>query len=92
MATKATLSVADFARKIQHLVQKGPLCEEEEMELRFYFEVVQKIAEIDVQNLVPLVGAYPMENAQKWAMSLGMHVVEGGSGTTWLSWTKGVSD
>lgn len=88
----AKLSVADFARKIQHLVHQRPLGEEEEMELRFYFEVVQKIAEIDVENIVPLAGAYPMEKAQNWAMSLGMHVVQGGSGKVYLSWTKGLSD
>lgn len=86
------LTVAEFTRKMQQMVQKRPLGEEEEIELRFYFEVVQKIAEIDIETLVPLSGAYPMKNAQKWANSLGMHVVEGGSGTVYLSWSKGLSD
>jgi len=88
----AKLSVADFARKIQHLVHQRPLGEEEEMELRFYFEIVQKIAEINVENIVPLAGAYSMENAQKWANSLGMHVVKGSSGKVYLSWVKDLSD
>ena len=88
----AKLTIAEFARKIQRLSALSSPTEKGEMELRFYFEVIQKISEIDICNLVPLDGTYPEDNAKKWANSLGMNVVVGSSGTMYLSWSKGLFD
>lgn len=88
----STITVAEFARKIQQLSNLPSPTEKEKMELRFYSEIIQRISEIDIENIVPLAGTYSVENAQQWAKSLGMHVVEGGSNKIYLSWTKGLND
>lgn len=88
-----TITVADFARKIQRLNNQPSLTAKEEMELRFYYEVVQKLAELDSDScnttIVPLKDCYSIEEAQKWARTLDMHVVKGGSGL-YLSWSEGL--
>lgn len=88
----AKLTVAEFTRKIQRLAHHPSPSKEEEMELRFYFQVVKKMSEIDICNLVPLDIACPIEDARKWAIPLGMNVVKGGSGNIYLSWSKGLDE
>ena len=82
-------TVAEFARHIQHLSTLPTPTGEEKMELRFYLEVLQKTTSTKIGNLVP-ISSYPIENAQRWAALLDMHVVEGGSGGLYLSWSKGL--
>ena len=86
-----TITVADFARKIQRLNNQPSLTAKEEMELRFYYEVVQNLAALDhdTDNIVPLKDCYYLEQVQEWARTLDMHVVKGGTGL-YLSWSEGI--
>ena len=93
MTTMAKLTVADLARKMCRLKAIPFPTEAEENELKFYFQVLQKLIENDgVNNLVPLEVSFSVEDATEWAIPLGMHVVQGGSGTIYLSWAKGLCD
>lgn len=87
--SNSVATVADFARQIQRLTRRPSLTQQEENELKFYFQVIQKLAEIDeVNNCVPLELSFCLEDAQKWAKPLGMNVVQSSSGTLYLSWSK----
>ena len=80
-------TVADFARQIQRLTRISSPTQQEENELKFYFQIVQKLAEIDgVNNCVPLELSFCLEDAQKWAKPLGMNIVQSSSGRIYLSW------
>ena len=86
------ITVAEFARRIQRLTSIQNPTTEEENELKFYSEVLKKMVEIDVENLVPIDITCTLSDAQKWALPLGMHVVNGQSGIIYLSWSKGLND
>jgi len=88
-----TKSLPEFIRTIQQL--NSPKNDNEAEDYDFYKAVLQVIQDAitpgNIETLVPInLGICSLERANKIAKSYGLHVVEGGSGTMYLSWSKGL--
>ena len=90
-------SLAEIIRRIQELTNlKDPTPEQVE-ELDFYVSLKNTLNEIftpgNIGNLMPIYFSIcKFEKAQKFAKSIGLFLTEGGSGTVYLSWSKGLVD
>jgi len=92
--TNVKVDLADLFRHINSLNIAPKGCLEEEMELDFYKTVFLTFTESLVpdtfSNLIPIeFKICSIEKAKEFASSIGMNIVEGGSGRTYLSYSKG---
>lgn len=86
-------SLAEIVRRIQQLANIHT--EESVEELDFYTGVFNLIVDSFVPgrigSIVPInLGSCSIEKARKLAKSLDMSIVEGQSGTVYISWSKGL--
>ncbi len=92
---KAEIDLAQLFRKIQHLNLKHVTDDpDKEMKLDFYKSVFSTFLEnLDpycFQTIIPIsFEVCPIDKAQEYALSLGLHVVEGKS-QNYLSFSKGI--
>ena len=91
------MSLAELIRRTQSLTNKKNISEEELEELDFYVSLKNTLIQIftpgNIGNLIPIsFTTCSLELAKELANSLGLKVVEGGSGTLYLSWSKGLVD
>ena len=66
-------------------------------ELAFYKGILKCfLSSLDIKAIASIeeivIKDCPLEKAQKLATSLGLNIAEGGSGATYLSWSKGISE
>lgn len=88
-------SLAEIIRRIQLLTNiKQPTPEQTE-ELDFYVSLKYTLSQIfipgEIGNLIPIhFTICKLEKAKEIAKSIGLSIVESGSGTIYLSWAKGL--
>ena len=92
--TNATF--ADIIRRIQFLTINPNKTPVETQELEFYKEIYKILGQTFepkfIENLVSInLGGLSFEKANSLARSLGFHLVQGNSGTLYLSWSKGLN-
>ncbi len=85
----------DLAQLLRHInsLKNEPKGIEEEMELDFYKTVSTTFFNNigSYSNLIPIdFEICTIEKAKEFALAIGLHIVEGGSGTTYLSISKGL--
>lgn len=91
------MSLAELIRHIQALTNlKDPTPEQVE-ELDFYMSLKDTLNQIfvpgEISNLMPIsFTTCSLERAKELANSIGLKVVESGSGTIYVSWSKGLVD
>ena len=91
------VNLAELIRRIQKLANTRDISPEELEELQFFTALNSVLSQIfvpgQIENLVPInLGICPIERAQFLAHSLGLNIVEGVSGTTYIGWSKGLYD
>lgn len=89
----ASVNLAELIRHIQNLANKRDMSMEEAQEFQFFIELNSILNQVfvpgQIENLVPInLGICPFEKAQSIANSIGLDLVEGGSGTVYVGWTK----
>ena len=94
---KANANLADFVRHVQTLSNSTEFTPEQIEEFEFYLTLNSILSQVlvpgFVETIVPLtLKRCSFEKTQKLAKPLGLHLVEGGSGTIYLSWSKGLND
>ena len=92
--TNATF--ADLIRHIQFLAQNPNKTSLEAKELEFYksiYEILGQTFEPKfIENIVSIkLKGLSFEKANSLARSLGLHLVQGNSGTLYISWSKGLN-
>ena len=90
-------SLAELIRHIQALVRIKDPTTEQVAELDFFVSLKDTLNEIfvpgSIGNLMPIhFTVCPLERAKELASSIGLKIVESGSGTVYLSWSKGLVD
>lgn len=91
------VNLAELIRHIQKLANTRDMSPEEIEELQFFTALNSVLNKTfvpgQIENLVPInLGICPIERAQSIANSLGLNIVEGGSGTTYVGWSKVLDD
>ena len=86
---------ADLIRRIQSLTLDPDKTPVETQELEFYKEIYKIIGQAFqakfIENIVPInLKGLSFEKASSLTRSLGLNLVHGGSGTVYLSWSKGL--
>lgn len=86
---------ADLIRRIQSLTLDHNKTPAEAQELEFYKEIYKILGETFepkfIDTLVSInLRELSFSKASSLARSLGLHIVQGGSGTVYLGWSKGL--
>lgn len=89
----SSVNIAELIRRIQFLTNKKNPTYEESEELDFYIAVADTISKIFVpgciSNLVPIsFNICSVEKAKTYAINIGLHICEAGSGKIYLSWAN----
>ena len=91
------MSLAELIRRIQALTNSKEPTTEQVEELDFYVSLKDTLNQVfipgNVGNIMPIYfTTCPLERAKELASSIGLKIVECGSGTNYLSWSKGLVD
>ena len=92
-----TMTIPQLFRRIQQLKRLTPQTEEIIQTLEFYEQVSKKLSSLFGDDYTcsqePIsLKKCPLERAQKLALELEMHVIDGSSGTVYLCWSRGIND
>ena len=90
---KKSVNLSELIRRIQFLNTKTDPTQDELEELDFYLAVIDTVNESllpgCISNLVPIsFDICSVEKAKTYAINIGLHIAEGGSGTVYLSWAN----
>ena len=94
---KKTITIPQLFRRIQKLKRLTPQTEETIQALEFYEQVSKKLLSLFGDDYTcsqePInLKKCPLAKAKELALELGMHVIDGSSGTVYLCWSKGIDD
>ena len=93
----AKINFAEFIRHIQTLSNSRSFTPEQLEEFEFHLALHSVSSQVLVpgftETIVPLyLKRCSLERAKELVKPLGLHLVEGGSGTVYLSWSKGLAE
>lgn len=93
--TNTKTNLAEFIRHIQSLSNSTSYTPEQIEEFEFYLTLNSILSQVLVPGFIETIVPLPLkrcsfERAKELAKPLSLHLVEGGSGTVYLSWSKGL--